>query len=89
MSEKGENRDIVEICTIEDSAGQPGSLHSPSKFSNIRLTCLCVVLVIQISSHSHLVACHIICLFSLGVEGVLPGRYIESFLRVFKQFTHT
>jgi len=26
---------------------------------------------------------------SLGAEGVLPGRYIESLLRVFKQFTHT
>jgi len=26
---------------------------------------------------------------TLGAEGVLPGRYIESFLRVFKQFTHT
>jgi len=24
---------------------------------------------------------------SLGAEGVLPGRHIESFLRVFKQFT--
>ena len=29
------------------------------------------------------------CLLSLGAEGVLPGRYIESLLRVFKQFTHT
>jgi len=28
-------------------------------------------------------------LVTLGAEGVLPGRYIESFLRVFKQFTHT
>ena len=26
---------------------------------------------------------------SLGAEGVLPGRHIESFLRVFKHFTHT
>ena len=26
---------------------------------------------------------------SLGAEGVLPGRYIESLLRVFNQFTHT
>ena len=26
---------------------------------------------------------------TLGAEGVLPGRHIESFLRVFKQFTHT
>jgi len=26
---------------------------------------------------------------TLGAEGVIPGRYIESFLRVFKQFTHT
>jgi len=26
---------------------------------------------------------------SLGAGGVLPGGYIESFLRVFKQFTHT
>jgi len=26
---------------------------------------------------------------TLGAEGVLPGRYIESLLRVFKQFTHT
>ena len=26
---------------------------------------------------------------SLGAEGVIPGRYIVSFLRVFKQFTHT
>ena len=25
---------------------------------------------------------------SLGAEGVLPSRHIESFLRVFKQFTH-
>jgi hypothetical protein len=24
----------------------------------------------------------------LGAEGVLPGRHIVSFLRVFKQFTH-
>jgi len=24
-----------------------------------------------------------------GGRGVLPGRYIESLLRVFKQFTHT
>jgi len=24
---------------------------------------------------------------TLGAEGVLPGRQIESFLRVFKQFT--
>ena len=29
------------------------------------------------------------CRFTLGAEGVLPGRYIESLLRVFKQFTHT
>jgi hypothetical protein len=28
-------------------------------------------------------------LITLGAEGVIPGRYIESFLRVFKQFTHT
>ena len=27
--------------------------------------------------------------FSLGAGGVLPGRQIESLLRVFKQFTHT
>jgi len=27
--------------------------------------------------------------YTLGAEGVLPGRHIESFLRVFKQFTHT
>jgi len=27
-------------------------------------------------------------LHALGTEGVLPGGYIESFLRVFKQFTH-
>jgi len=26
---------------------------------------------------------------TLGAEGVIPGRYIESFLRVFKQSTHT
>src|SRR5258705_75673 len=26
---------------------------------------------------------------TLGAEGVLPGRHIVSFLRVFKQFTHT
>jgi len=26
---------------------------------------------------------------TLGAEGVIPGRYIVSFLRVFKQFTHT
>ena len=26
---------------------------------------------------------------SLGAEGVLPSRQIESFLRVFKQFAHT
>ena len=26
---------------------------------------------------------------TLGAEGVLPSRQIESFLRVFKQFTHT
>ena len=26
---------------------------------------------------------------TLGAEGVLPGGYIECFLRVFKQFTHT
>jgi len=26
---------------------------------------------------------------SLGAEGVLSGRPIESFYRVFKQFTHT
>ena len=26
---------------------------------------------------------------TLGAEGVLPGGYIESLLRVFKQFTHT
>ena len=26
---------------------------------------------------------------SLGAKGVIPGRYIVSFLRVFKQFTHT
>jgi len=26
---------------------------------------------------------------SLGAEGVIPGRYIVSLLRVFKQFTHT
>jgi hypothetical protein len=25
---------------------------------------------------------------SLGAEGVLPGRHIESLLRVFKQFAH-
>ena len=25
---------------------------------------------------------------TLGAEGVLPSRHIESFLRVFKQFTH-
>ena len=31
------------------------------------------------------------CVFelgTLGAEGVLPSRHIESFLRVFKQFTH-
>ena len=28
-------------------------------------------------------------LLALGAEGVLPSRQIESFLRVFKQFTHT
>ena len=28
-------------------------------------------------------------LASLGAEGVIPGRYIVSLLRVFKQFTHT
>jgi len=27
--------------------------------------------------------------YTLGAEGVLPGRFIESLLRVFKQFTHT
>ena len=27
-------------------------------------------------------------LLSLGAEGVLPSRHIESFLRVFKQLTH-
>ena len=27
--------------------------------------------------------------FTLGAEGVLPSRQIESFLRVFKQFAHT
>jgi len=27
-------------------------------------------------------------LLSLGAEGVLPGGYIESLLRVFKQLTH-
>ena len=27
-------------------------------------------------------------LLALGAEGVLPSRQIESFLRVFKQFTH-
>jgi hypothetical protein len=27
-------------------------------------------------------------LLALGAEGVLPGRYIVSLLRVFKQFTH-
>jgi len=27
--------------------------------------------------------------YLLGAEGVLPGRHIESFLRVLKQFTHT
>ena len=26
---------------------------------------------------------------TLGAEGVIPGRYIVSLLRVFKQFTHT
>jgi len=26
---------------------------------------------------------------ALGAEGVLPGGYIESLLRVFKQLTHT
>ena len=26
--------------------------------------------------------------FTLGAEGVLPSRHIESFLRVFKQLTH-
>ena len=26
---------------------------------------------------------------TLGAEGVLPSRQIESFLRVFKQFAHT
>jgi len=26
---------------------------------------------------------------ALGAEGVIPGRYIVSLLRVFKQFTHT
>jgi len=26
---------------------------------------------------------------SLGAEGVIPGRYIVSLLRVFKQSTHT
>ena len=28
-------------------------------------------------------------LLTLGAGGVLPGRQIESLLRVFKQFTHT
>jgi len=28
-------------------------------------------------------------LLTLGAEGVIPGRYIVSLLRVFKQFTHT
>ena len=28
-------------------------------------------------------------MLTLGREGVLPGGYIESLLRVFKQFTHT
>jgi len=27
-------------------------------------------------------------LVTLGAEGILPGGYIESLLRVFKQFTH-
>ena len=26
---------------------------------------------------------------ALGAEGVIPGRYIVSLLRVFKQFTHS
>src|SRR5258707_7716492 len=35
--------------------------------------------------------CQATCTWSLtlGAEGVLPGRHIESFLRVFKQFTHS
>jgi hypothetical protein len=30
----------------------------------------------------------ILTLFTLGAEGVLPGRHIVSLLRVIKQFTH-
>ena len=30
----------------------------------------------------------LIKLYTLGAEGVLPSRHIESFLRVFKQLTH-
>jgi len=45
-------------------------------------TCILLSLTFMFSSFS-------IHALTLGAEGVIPGRYIVSFLRVFKQFTHT
>ena len=67
--------------TIEDSAGQSGSPHPPSKFSNIRLTYhLHVILVIQISSRSLLVVCYIVHLLH-QLRGVFRSRLNYTFER--------
>jgi len=44
---------------------------------------------LQLREHERLDTSVDAALGSLGAEGVIPGRYIVSLLRVFKQFTHT
>ena len=43
----------------------------------------------QVGTLDHIDLSYDLMFLTLGAEGVIPGRYIVSFLRVFKQFTHT
>jgi len=51
---------VAEIRTIEASAGRSGSLHPPIEVLEYSFNTSTYSLVIQISSHSHSVACYIV-----------------------------
>jgi len=60
-------------------SGKPVPLPPPARHPHIQMTKnpMKMVALAKIASD-----------YTLGAEGVLPGRHIESLLRVFKQFTH-
>jgi len=55
------------------------------------MVCISVFLMIKMQSFYFWIffMAYISNFGGLGAEGVIPGRYIVSLLRVFKQFTHT